>query len=417
MKFSEIWEAIVIALDSIKANKLRSFLASLGVVIGISFVIIMGWALAGLDKVLLDTINMIGSDMLYVDKWDWSGGQNWKLLQARKPITLEQANEFIKRVKSAEVAIPIAKRHRTVIKYGNLNFEGISVQGSLSEYGLTPAGAILDGRFFSPSEDMYSANVVVFAYNAYYSVFPDGDGIGKTVKINGHKFYVIGVVKKQGTALLDFVDNQVFVPLSSFLGCFGKYRRSLSIGVKAGSPEMLDEVRTETIGIMRGIRGLEPWEELDFSVNETKTFEKSTDMFRLYVWGIGIGMTVLSFIVGIIGITNIMFVSVAERTKEIGIRKAIGAPKRSILFQFIIESAILCLIGSAFSFIGCSVLIYVVATFLPKAFPSISFLSPYIPLKLLYIASFVSIIVGILAGLIPAIRASNLDPVDSLRYE
>ena len=139
MKFSEIWEAIVIALDSIKANKLRSFLASLGVVIGISFVIIMGWALAGLDKVLLDTINMIGSDMLYVDKWDWSGGQNWKLLQARKPITLEQANEFIKRVKTAEVAIPIAKRHRTLIKYENLNFEGISGQGSLSEYGLTPA--------------------------------------------------------------------------------------------------------------------------------------------------------------------------------------------------------------------------------------------------------------------------------------
>jgi putative ABC transport system permease protein len=118
--------------------------------------------------------------------------------------------------------------------------------------------------------------------------FFQGDGIGKTVKINGNKFYVIGVVKKQGTALLDFVDNQVFIPLSNFLGCFGKFRRSLSIGVKAGNPEMLDEVRTETIGIMREIRGLEPWEEDDFSINETKTFEKSTDTFRLYVWGIGI---------------------------------------------------------------------------------------------------------------------------------
>jgi len=417
MKFSEISEAIVISFDAIRVNKLRAFLASLGVVIGISFVILMGWLIAGLDKVLLDTINMIGSDMLYVDKWDWAGGKNWKLLQARKPITLEQANELAQRIESAELAIPIARKFSTLIKYENKKLRRNSVQGTLSEYGMTPAGAILDGRFFSQTEDKYGANVVVFAYNAYNTIFPKGDGIGKTVKINGNKFYVIGVVKKQGTALLDFVDNQVFIPLSNFLGCFGKFRRSLSIGVKAGNPEMLDEVRTETIGLMREIRGLEPWEEDDFSINETKTFEKSTDTFRLYVWGIGIGMTVLSFIVGIIGIMNIMFVSVAERTKEIGIRKAIGAPKRSILFQFIIEAAILCLVGSAFSFIGCSVLVYAAATLLPKVWPAMTFLSPFIPMKLLVIASIVSVVVGIFAGLIPAIRASNLDPVDSLRYE
>lgn len=419
MKLAEISEVVKIAIDSIKANKLRSLLASLGVVIGISFVILMGWILSGLDKVLEDTINMIGTDMLYVDKWDWSGGKNWKLVQQRKPITLQQANELIEKLQSAELAIPIARKFGSNIKYNNTSLQFISIQGTKSEYGLTPAGDVHIGRFFNKLDETRNSKVVVLGYGIYSTLFnePFEDPTGKEIKIDGHKFTIIGVVKKQGTVLLDFIDNQMYIPLPVFTSIFGVLGRSISIGIKAGSEAKMDEVRAETRGHMRTIRNLKPWEEDDFSINETKAFERSVSELRLYVWGIGIGMTVLSFIVGMIGIMNIMFVSVAERTKEIGIRKAIGAKRSIILFQFLIESSILCLFGAFISFIFCSILIYLIATFLPKIIPQVSFLSPFMSPRLLLISSSVSIIIGVLAGLLPAIRASKLDPVEALRYE
>lgn len=417
MSLFEISENIKIAFDSMKANKLRSLLASLGVVIGISFVILMGWVLKGLDQALDDTFNIIGTDMLYVDKWDWAGGRNWKLIQQRKHISLRQANEFCSRIRSAELSMPVVRSWQTVLKYESDEYTGISAQGTWAEYGLTPAGKVAQGRFFSEFETRSGANVVVLGHKVNQTIFPNGDAVGKTIKIQGRKYQVIGVITKQGTMLLDFVDNQVIMPLNSFLKTFGSFRRNISIAVKAGNVDNLDPVRTETQGLMREIRNLHPGDEDDFSINETKAFESQVATFRLWVWGIGIGMTILSFIVGIIGIMNIMFVSVTERTKEIGIRKAIGAKKSSILIQFIVESSALCFFGAIIAFIICSIIVFLLATFLPKVAPGTEFLSPIMPYQLLVIASAVSIFVGMAAGLIPAMRAANLNPVDALRYE
>lgn len=417
MRFSEIKESVVISLESMRSNKLRSFLASLGVVIGISFVIIMGWILSGLDKAVEDTFNIVGIDMLYVDKWDWAGGKNWKDIQARKNITIEQAEEFMLRIKSAELTIPIARGFGGVVKYRGEQFSGMQIQGLTADYGLTPGGSIDKGRFFTQFEDNQSENVCVLGTIPNNTMFADSNGVGKTIKINGKNFLVIGVLTKQGTMMMDFVDNVIYIPINSFFGLFGNANRSVSIAVKAGSVDNLDEVRAETEGVMRTVRNIAPGKDNDFSINETKAFEANFAIIRTSVWGIGIGMTFLSFLVGIIGIMNIMFVSVTERTKEIGIRKAIGAKKRDILMQFIIEAATLSFVGAIISFVFCSLLVFVAATYLPMWIEELSFLSPVIPYNLLFIASIVSIFVGLLAGLIPAIRASNLDPIDALRYE
>lgn len=417
ISFFEIREAFKQALDSIKVNRMRSFLASLGVVIGISFVLLMGWVLSGLDKAMSDSFKMMGIDVMYVDKYDWAGGKSWKEVRNRPNITLQQANKLIETLKGVELAVPVARRWQAEIKYGPNKYQGITAQGTYYQFGYTPGGSIEYGRFFGENEDQYSANVVCLGWKVYETIFPKGNAIGKTIKIEGHNFLIIGVLKKQGTTFFDFIDNIVYMPFSTFLKTFGKFRRTFSIAVKAGSEENLDNARAEVEGKMRIIRNLKPNEENDFSINETKAFEEQVKIIRTVVWSVGIGMTLLSFVIGIIGIINVMFVSIFERTREIGIRKALGAKKRTILFQIVFEAMLLSLFGAIISFIFTSLIAYITGTVVIEFVPQVAFLSPFMPYDLLIIASVISIFVGIFAGLVPAIRASNFDPVIALRYE
>jgi putative ABC transport system permease protein len=417
MKLFELKEAFLQAVDSILANRMRSFLASLGVIIGITFVILMGWVLSGLDKAMQDTFNMLGTDVLYVDKHSWAGGENWKEERNRPDITIQQANNLIDKLKDIELASPVADVWNIQIKYLNDSYSGISVEGVNSNYGLTPSGTIVEGRFFSQNEDDFAENVICIGWKVSETIFPNGDAIGREIKVNGRKFRIIGIIKKQGTTFFDFMDYMCYVPLKTFFKTFGKFRRTLSIAVKAGSEDKLDEVREEVIGNMRIIRNLKPNEKDNFSINESKAFEAQVSGIRTVVWSVGIGMTLLSFIVGIIGIVNVMFVSIFERTKEIGIAKALGAKKRMVLTQIIFESTLLAFFGAIISFIITSLIAYITGTFVIQYVKEVQFLSPTIPLDLLGIASVISVIVGVLAGLVPAIRASNFDPVIAIRYE
>jgi putative ABC transport system permease protein len=417
MKLFEIKEAFLQAVDAILVNRLRSLLASLGVIIGITFVILMGWVLSGLDKAMSDTFNMLGTDVLYVDKHSWAGGENWKDERNRPDITFKQANDLIASLSDYEVASPVADIWNIQIKYNNEAYNGISVEGVNYLYAFTPSGTIGEGRFFSQSEDDFASNVICIGHKVSETIFPNGDAVGKYIKVNGSKFKIIGIVKKQGTTFFDFMDYMCYVPLKTFFKTFGKFRRTLSIAVKAGSEENLDNVRTEVIGNMRIIRNLKPNEKDDFSINESKAFEEQVSGIRTVVWAVGIGMTLLSFIVCIIGIVNVMFVSIFERTKEIGIAKALGAKKRMVLAQIIFESTLLAFFGAVVSFILTSIIAYVTGTFVIDYVKEVQFLSPTVPLDLLGTASVISIIVGVLAGLVPAIRASNFDPVIAIRYE
>ncbi len=408
----ELIEGFRIAQQAIASNKMRSFLTTLGVVIGVTFVILTGWALNGLDSALEKTITLIGTDVLYVDKFDWSGGNRWADMRNRKNINTEQVEKLIARITSAQAAVPSVQQWNNTVKRGNQYVEGVAVIGTLSGYTNIAVGNIAEGRFFAPVEDTYRSYSAVLGYNVVQALFPAGDALGKTVKIRGTTFTVVGTLEKQGTLLLDFVDNQVYIPLNVFRSLYGT-DRSMTIAVKAGGEERLDEVRLETRGLMRQIRNIPPGQPDDFSINESKVFRESIANIRLSVWGVGIGMTVLSFVVGIIGIMNIMFVSVTERTREIGIRKALGARRRSILYQFLVESTMLCCAGALVGFALCSILILVITI----SFESASFLSPFIPPNMLGIAAVTALIVGILAGMLPALRASQMNPVDALRQE
>jgi putative ABC transport system permease protein len=416
MIFTEIFESTRTAFEQILASKMRSFLSALGVVIGISVVIIMGWLIMASDDVVETTSNMMGTDILWVSRWDWSGTVKSEDIRNRKQFKLEVAKQFQEQMTTAELVTINASAWNNTIKYKTETYEGITVRGidEFAEY--TPDGEVIEGRYFSPLELEQGTQIALIGSKPAETIFPDGDAIGKKITINGRHFTIVGIIKKQGTAMMDFVDNRINMPLKTFIKIYGK-NRDFELGVKVGGKEKLDNVRFETEGLMRSLRNVRVGEKNDFSINESKMFEEMTKSIRASVYGVGIGMTMLSFIVGIIGVINIMFVSVIERTKEIGIRKAVGAKSRSILIQFITEAAMLCFAGAIIAFIFCSGLIFAIATMLPKFVPSVTFLTPYLPINLLAIASITSILVGVIAGLLPALRAAKLPPIEALAFE
>ncbi len=415
---SEIAESIRIALESLRLNLLRSILTTAGVVVGVVLVVVMGWTISGLDAVWEQAISIMGKDMLYVDKWSWGGGGNWRLMEARKDVTVEQAQLLASRMESAESVMPVVRLWSGSVVRGNTSLR-CGILGTTTEYGQTYSAELSSGRFFSSVEDFHSARVVVLGEGVAKGLFPGEDPLGKTIKIISEPYRIIGVIAKRGFLFMDFIDNQVVIPIESFRSTIGLFDRSVSVGVKAGNEKMLDIVRTEAIGHMRAIRNVPPGAEDDFSINEIEAFDEQVKNVRIGIWIVGMGLTLLAFVVGSIGIMNIMYVSVTERTKEIGVRKAIGARRSSILLQFLIESSMLCVIGALIAFPFAQLIVgsarYIAVDLLDQDWAAV--VSPLIPINLLLIAVGVSIIVGLMAGLLPAIKASRLDPVDALRYE
>lgn len=417
-RLSEVQESFRIAVTSLRVNLMRSILTTAGVVVGVVLVVLMGWTIGGLDAVWEKTISIIGKDMIYIDKWNWAGGGNWRMMEARKDITLEQAEALSARMESAEETIPITRKWGGSVSLGNTSLR-CSIMGTTSTYGNTSAGSTEEGRFFNEVEEREAEKVVVVGYNIKKNLFPNESPVGKYLKIAGVPYRIVGVVEKRGFLFMDFIDNQVFIPLYAFRSSFGFFDRSFSVGLKAGSERMLDIVRDEAVGHMRSIRNVAPADEDDFSINEMKAFDQQAKNIRLGIWVVGMGLTLLAFIVGSIGIMNIMYVSVTERTKEIGIRKAIGARRSSILAQFLIESAMLCVAGALIAFPIAQIIVgsaqYLAVNVFDQDWASV--VSPLVPFDLLGIAVGVSILVGLLAGLLPAIKASGLDPVEALRSE
>lgn len=425
---TRLLESIKMAYAALAANKLRAALTTIGVVIGIFFVLLMGWVLGGLDKAFVDSFAFFGDDILYVDRWDWSGRTSWEDQRNRTMITHDQFLRARQRIRSAEYVVPTADEYSEDIRYGDLQLEGAMIFGTNQEYIEMYGGNLGEGRFFTELESNLGADVIVLGFGVAESLFPQGDAVGSTIRIDGLPFNVIGVMPKRGTMLFDFMDNIVIMPMERFFNMYGA-RSSLTINVKAGGAEKVEEVRSETIGVMRSVRSVAPDEDADFSVNSQEMFTEIIETFRYTVWGVGLFMTGLSFLVGSIGIMNIMFVSVTERTREIGIRKAVGARRRSILAQFLVESVVLCMVGAAIGLVMTAGIAYfkqevvegvmsILALFNlvdPETSVDLSFLSSTLPLSQVLVAVVVAVVVGILAGIIPAFRAARLDPVEALR--
>jgi len=287
---------------------------------------------------------------------------------------------------------------------------GVFTQGTTDEFLITSTAAFKEGRFFTDTESRGGHNVVVLGYDVAEVLFPNRSPLGSTVLIDSIPFRVVGVYAKQGTFLgLFSFDTYAVVPLTAFTKVFSA-RLDTSIRVKVKDKNRLPAARDELTGAMRRIRGLSPEQKDDFSINEQEGLRNSIGPVKAGIAGAGLFVTGLALFVGAIGIMNITYVSVRERTREIGTRKAVGAKRKTILLQFLVEAVSLCLVGGA---VGVF-LSWLMSTAVAAAFPAFPMTFSF---GLVFVGLIVSTITGIFSGILPAIAASRLDPIEALRYE
>jgi putative ABC transport system permease protein len=404
--FTEFKEGLGISWGAIRANKMRSILTTLGIVIGIVTVTLMGAAITGLDRAFLKNISSIGADVLYVQRFEWftDSHEAWMRMQKRRRITLAEANALKELLTMAKAVAPVADSEETV-RYKKRSSSSVQVIGVTDQYALTSSVGLSQGRFMTPGESSGGRPVCVLGSEVAANLFQRVPPLGNRIMIGDTSFEVIGVLEKQGTFLGMFsLDNQALVPLPQFTSAFW-HNPDYQIQVKVMELAQLDEAKEELRSAMRKVRRLAPNDPDDFGINQQDQFVKMFHRLGGTIAAVGIFITGLSLFVGGIGIMNIMFVSVAERTREIGIRKAIGAKRRTILVQFLIESASICLLGGL---IGLGI-----------AWPTTLGIQRFFPatlsLGIVAMAIGVSLLTGVLSGFFPAWRAARMDPVDALR--
>ena len=411
----EISESFRIAFTQIYANKLRSALTALGVIIGIVAVTLMGTAILGIDAGVESSLSGFGDDVLYVDRFPWKdNGNDWWTYRNRRDISTDYAqpiNEWIAEHPESplKLAVPAADWGASVIR-GEYRVNNIRIVGSNADLGRIVRSDMKEGRFFTDIEARGARNVAVIGFDVADALFPNQSPLDQTIRIRSQQYTVVGVAARQGSFLGLFSwDSQVILPLGAFARIFPIRWADPQIRVQVDLARM-EEAKDELSGVMRRVRGLGPEKKNDFELNSQQLIREQIDPIKKNIAVAGLFITGLSLFVGAIGIMNITYVSVKERTKEIGTRKALGARRRTILLQFLIEAVSICLLGG----VGGLTTAWAMAAIAGVMFPSLPIV---FSLGLVLVGLGVSVFTGIFSGFAPAFQASKLDPVVALRYE
>lgn len=400
-----------LTFQELTVNKLRTSLSLIGISFGIFCIIGVLATVNSLEMNVQNQIKSLGTNTIYIDKWDYNGGPDypwWKFVN--RPVPKYEEVGFIKERSRLAANISFQIDSRVAVQFDSYALQGVSMSGFTEEENEIQPITIGFGRFFSGNEFLSGSPVAILGFENAESLFGNASfAIGKVIKINENKATIIGVIKKMGSGFINFqdYDQSVMVPYRFARQIVSEENSSPKIIVKGKDNVSSAALADELEGIMRSIRKLSPTESDNFTLNQISSFsDKVGSLFasiNLGGWAIGL----LSLVVGAFGIANIMFVTVKERTSIIGLKKAIGAKRRSILLEFLLEAAIICILGGI---IGL-VLVYLLTVILTNVFN----FPVYISSGILFLAISICILIGIISGLIPAISAARLDPVVAIR--
>lgn len=405
-------ESLRFAWMALVSNKLRTFLSLLGITIGIFAIIAVYAIVDSLERNIRQSVESLGSDVVYIQKWPWGGDGGefawWKYFQ-RPEVGMNDFKRLAARSpRTADYLTYIAGSSET-LKNGNSSVENVEVNGITFLYGSLNSLSMESGRYFSEGEMASAKNVVILGSEIAEGLFPGGNAVGSSIQTLGRRFTVIGVLPKEGSRMVgQSHDTKALIPATLFVALKGDEMGGSALQAKAKPGFSTLELKEDLRMHMRAIRRLKPIAEDDFSLNETSVFSQGLDnMFG----AIGLAGTVIggfSILVGGFGIANIMFVSVRERTGQIGIQKALGATRTFILTQFLLESTLLSVVG------GLAGLVLV--ALLMAAGTAISGFELAMSANNVLTGVLLSAVIGLLSGLAPASMAARMDPVEAIRF-
>ena len=412
---NNILRNILIGLAAIRANLTRVILTSLGLTIGIFTVSIVTAGVSSIDKEFDKSMEYYGNDKVYVGTWPWSFDFDWWKYRNRPKIQ-ENSLEYITQYSEYITDVSIKKNTWTKATFGNKS-SWLQLNGVYPSYQDMLSGTkIVNGRFFSQNEWDLQRRVVIVGGTVRDGFFDGKDPIGKKIRLNNVTFEIIGELKKQGMGMVPggTLDNLVIMPSSTFERILTRW--GFDELVLQTNPDDMFKAKEEVGMIMRVARKIKPGEDDNFSVNSADAYQQQFDSLKVVIAGMGFLVTGISLVVSAIGIMNVMFVSVRERTKEIGLRKAMGATNFNILTQFLSEAVAIAIIGGS-----VGILLIRLTVFGISSFPIASFNGSTLPVSfdaiLIFYTFMVCVVIGILAGMIPARTAANLNPIDALRDE
>ncbi len=404
-------EALKLALSAILGHKLRSFLTLLGVIFGVATVIVVVSLIEGFNAYVDEKIANIGTNAFSVSKYSIDDFSSVEALNAarrrNKDVTLDDSAALLAR-RSAIQDVGAKEDALGDVKYGSINLFRVRISATTPNIAEIEKIEVAEGRYFGQPDEETRRNVTFIGADVADKLFPTANPLGQTIRIDGRPFQVIGVGKPEGSVFGQPQDMYVSMPLSTFLASYGS-RRSVNLSVTSTSAATYEDAVEEARVVMRTRRKLTPSEKDNFGIITPSAINELRDKIFGTIQVAAIGITSISLVVGGIVIMNIMLVSVTERTKEIGIRKSIGAKKTDILKQFLAESTMLSLLGGA---IGISI-----AYALAKLVAVLTPVPTALPMFAVTIALFVSATVGLMSGVYPAWRAARLDPIEALRSE
>jgi len=403
-------ESYLFALHEIAMNRVRTLLSLLGITIGIFSIISVFTIFDSMESVIRTSLNTLGNDVLFVQKWPWAMGGDypwWKYMN-RPEASPAELKEIQRRSQTSIASAYAAGIGGTTIKYREKAIENANIAMISEDYDKVMSLDIGEGRFISPLEFSNGRAVVVIGSDIVTKLLETNDPIGKKIRIFGVNTEVIGVIKKEGNNIFDdSSDDQLIVPVNFARNHTDIRNLQGMIVVKAKPGVSLDEMRDELSGIMRAIRKLKPKAEDNFAINQTDFISKMFDQLFGIIAVVGWIIGGFSLLVGGFGIANIMFVSVKERTRIIGIQKSLGAKKYFIMLQFLFEAVFLSLFGGILGLI----IVFILAFTVSQVFDMKLVLTG----NNIFLGIFVSAFIGFISGLIPAWSASRLDPVEAMR--